>query len=101
MFYSFIFVICQQYTASNVPSQAPATELSTLNLTYDSKFGKNTSAFCPERAHHVIYRLKLKTKTDTHLSLQVDHVSLHFIVGFIEVVNLFVELLDVLIVVQN
>lgn len=35
------------------------------------------------------------------LSLQVDHVSLHFIVGFIKVINLFVELLDVLIVVQN
>lgn len=35
------------------------------------------------------------------LSLQVDHVSLHFIVGFIEVINLFVELLYVLIIVQN
>lgn len=39
--------------------------------------------------------------TNTHLSLQVDHVSLHFIVGFIKVINLFVELLDVLIIVQN
>lgn len=41
------------------------------------------------------------TYDKTHLSLQVDHVSFHFIVGLIEVVNLSVELLDVLIVVQN
>lgn len=37
----------------------------------------------------------------TYLGLKVDHVSFHFVVGFVEVVDLFVELLDVLIVVQN
>lgn len=40
-------------------------------------------------------------KKIAHLSLQVDHVGLHFVVGFIEVVDLFVKLLDVLIVVQH
>lgn len=35
------------------------------------------------------------------LCLQVDHVVLHLVVGLVQVVDFFVELLDVLIVVQN
>lgn len=38
---------------------------------------------------------------NTHLCLKVDHISLHLVVGLIEVVDLFVELLDVLIIVKN
>lgn len=38
---------------------------------------------------------------EAHLSLQVDHVGLHLVVGLADVVDFFVQLLDVLIIVQN